>query len=494
MISICYPFEDYGPDDHFEYSLPPITKKIIENGERVDTIESDLLKKYLLENNNLFYETFEGKRIFDEKEDLDQFLSKIHRIGYVKRSKRYKKSRHEYILRREYLNALSESVPNFNKMIGYFTYPQIKLASLKEKEIIISPSTSNEGEIEEEEIFNSEILLGDVEPLRDVEISMKDVEPLGNVETPHSSNRVLSETPPLLNAENFSLQVQPGTYHYIVSEEIKGETYRDFNYKYKVESYQRQAWCQQLYYALKIAKNLCGFNHNDIHPANIMLYPTKRKYIPYILPEGIKKIPTFGYIAVLIDYEDASFTHCGEILSPIIWETELNQFDLIGRSTLELNHYNDYLKLVAAFRNDEKEEIWYDFGVYFFDKIPFDFNFLIENLTENEIKKIDFFNDRKTIIKIFDYLSMKLVVLSREQEIVKEEILPSNLYIDKSNSLNGERVLHLRRKFLASVYYQIIYWGNYCFLPKSAYTGIREEDFIRDICNIFSVENILNDW
>lgn len=61
---------------------------------------------------------------------------------------------------------------------------------------------------------------------------------------------------------------------------------------------------KQIYSAIIQITNICylmkkhGYSHNDLHPGNIGIKKTKKKYITIFS----KRIPTFGYIYVAIDY------------------------------------------------------------------------------------------------------------------------------------------------------------------------------------------------
>lgn len=57
----------------------------------------------------------------------------------------------------------------------------------------------------------------------------------------------------------------------------------------------------QLAGCLQEAQDEYEFEHNDLDPENVLLKPTKEKYIKY----KDYKIPLFGYYAVIIDYEYA---------------------------------------------------------------------------------------------------------------------------------------------------------------------------------------------
>lgn len=63
------------------------------------------------------------------------------------------------------------------------------------------------------------------------------------------------------------------------------------------------AWISQIMFALAFAQETFGFTHNDLHSNNIMYAPTTEEFIEYTLDGIFYKVPTYGYIIKIIDFE-----------------------------------------------------------------------------------------------------------------------------------------------------------------------------------------------
>lgn len=64
-----------------------------------------------------------------------------------------------------------------------------------------------------------------------------------------------------------------------------------------------KAWITQVLFALSFAQKNFGFVHNDLHANNIMYVSTEKEFLHYSLNGHFYKVPTFGYIIKLIDFE-----------------------------------------------------------------------------------------------------------------------------------------------------------------------------------------------
>jgi hypothetical protein len=63
------------------------------------------------------------------------------------------------------------------------------------------------------------------------------------------------------------------------------------------------AWITQIIFALLYVQRTFGFVHNDLHSNNIMYVSTNKEFLSYKLGEKTYKVPTYGYIIKLIDFE-----------------------------------------------------------------------------------------------------------------------------------------------------------------------------------------------
>lgn len=63
------------------------------------------------------------------------------------------------------------------------------------------------------------------------------------------------------------------------------------------------AWLTQVLFALLFAQKTFGYVHNDLHSNNIMYVSTDKEYLYYKVADKSYKVPTYGYIIKLIDFE-----------------------------------------------------------------------------------------------------------------------------------------------------------------------------------------------
>lgn len=63
------------------------------------------------------------------------------------------------------------------------------------------------------------------------------------------------------------------------------------------------AWVTQLMFALAYAQRNFGFVHNDLHANNVMYVSTTKEYLYYNVSGTTYRVPTFGYIIKVIDFE-----------------------------------------------------------------------------------------------------------------------------------------------------------------------------------------------
>ena len=63
------------------------------------------------------------------------------------------------------------------------------------------------------------------------------------------------------------------------------------------------AWISQVMFALAFAQRNFGLTHNDLHSNNIMYVQTSQEFLFYNCNGSYYKVPTFGYLIKIIDFE-----------------------------------------------------------------------------------------------------------------------------------------------------------------------------------------------
>ena len=63
------------------------------------------------------------------------------------------------------------------------------------------------------------------------------------------------------------------------------------------------AWITQVIFALAYAQRNFGFTHNDLHANNVMYVPYEKEYLYYNCGGQLYRVPTFGYLIKIIDFE-----------------------------------------------------------------------------------------------------------------------------------------------------------------------------------------------
>lgn len=66
---------------------------------------------------------------------------------------------------------------------------------------------------------------------------------------------------------------------------------------------EHMAWLTQVLFALTFAQRTFGFVHNDLHSNNIMYVKTDKEHLLYKFDGQSYKVPTFGYLIKIIDFE-----------------------------------------------------------------------------------------------------------------------------------------------------------------------------------------------
>lgn len=69
------------------------------------------------------------------------------------------------------------------------------------------------------------------------------------------------------------------------------------------DSQKHLAWITQVIFALAYAQRNFAFTHNDLHANNVMYVPCAKEYLYYNCGGQLYKVPTFGYLIKIIDFE-----------------------------------------------------------------------------------------------------------------------------------------------------------------------------------------------
>ncbi len=68
------------------------------------------------------------------------------------------------------------------------------------------------------------------------------------------------------------------------------------------------AWVAQVVFALAFAQRNFGLVHNDLHVNNVMYVPTTDEYFYYNHAGQVYRVPTYGYLIKIIDFDRATFS------------------------------------------------------------------------------------------------------------------------------------------------------------------------------------------
>jgi hypothetical protein len=91
-----------------------------------------------------------------------------------------------------------------------------------------------------------------------------------------------------------------------VMQKCDGTLYKLFKENTSIEH--RIAWLAQVVFALAYAQRYYGFVHNDLHVNNVMYVATSKEFLYYNVCGKQYKVPTFGYIMKLIDFDRSTFS------------------------------------------------------------------------------------------------------------------------------------------------------------------------------------------
>jgi hypothetical protein len=91
-----------------------------------------------------------------------------------------------------------------------------------------------------------------------------------------------------------------------VMEKCEGTFYKLFKENHEIEK--RCAWLAQVIFALAYAQRTFGFVHNDLHLMNVMYVPTDKEYFYYAIGGKTYRVPTYGKLVKIIDFDRATFS------------------------------------------------------------------------------------------------------------------------------------------------------------------------------------------
>jgi len=89
-------------------------------------------------------------------------------------------------------------------------------------------------------------------------------------------------------------------------EKCEGTMYKLF--KENPDWSKRYAWIIQVVFALAYAQRTFGFVHNDLHVMNVMYVRTDSEFLYYNLGGRTYRVPTFGCLIKIIDFDRATFS------------------------------------------------------------------------------------------------------------------------------------------------------------------------------------------
>ena len=89
--------------------------------------------------------------------------------------------------------------------------------------------------------------------------------------------------------------------HTTVMEKCDGTLYKLMTQN--SESEKHLAWISQVMFALAFAQRNFGLTHNDLHSNNVMYVSTTDEFLYYNCNGSYYKVPTFGYVIKIIDFE-----------------------------------------------------------------------------------------------------------------------------------------------------------------------------------------------
>jgi hypothetical protein len=92
-----------------------------------------------------------------------------------------------------------------------------------------------------------------------------------------------------------------------VMEQCEG-TFYDLLEQHRESPEKHAAWVAQIVFALAYAQRTFGFVHNDLHGNNVMYVKTTQPFLYYKHHGICYRVPTYGFLVKLIDFDRASFS------------------------------------------------------------------------------------------------------------------------------------------------------------------------------------------
>lgn len=102
------------------------------------------------------------------------------------------------------------------------------------------------------------------------------------------------------------------------------------------ETEKQFAWISQLIFALAFAQRSFAFTHNDLHANNVMYIPTTKEFLYYSHSGLLYKVPTYGYLIKIIDFDRG----IGTIKLPGMKEGKLFMSDQFAQDEEAGGQYN----------------------------------------------------------------------------------------------------------------------------------------------------------
>jgi len=131
-----------------------------------------------------------------------------------------------------------------------------------------------------------------------------------------------------------------------VMEKCEGTMYKLF--KENPELPKRCAWMAQVIFALTFAQRTFGFVHNDLHIMNVMYVPTDKEYFYYGVGGKTYRVPTYGKLIKIIDFDRATFS----VKLPKMKESKFFMSDQFHQEEEAGGQYN-----IAPFYNPKYSEV-----------------------------------------------------------------------------------------------------------------------------------------
>ena len=107
----------------------------------------------------------------------------------------------------------------------------------------------------------------------------------------------------------------------------------------------------QIIFAMAFAQERIQLCHNDLHSSNIMYEKTTIKYLYYKIDQHYFKVPTYGKILKIIDFERATYTWNKQIFFSEVFD---NEGDATGQYTFLPYHNINTVDKLDSLSNEKK--------------------------------------------------------------------------------------------------------------------------------------------